>query len=137
MAGDVLCWNSGGPAGESFVIAVRFVRRELALGMRIEIGPVTVERKNDEQFGVHARGRDAGSCQPFDRRVQSLAKLHESLSPRRRRATEKNNERKMDVYKGQVRVDSCLAQTAAELCSAWTAGGGCPYTKTWTGEGAH
>src|SRR4030088_1686474 len=88
MPGDVLRRNSGGPAGESFVIAPSFVRGELALGMRVEIRTITVECEHDEELRVHARGRDTGGCQAFDCRIQGLAELHESISPRRPRDTE-------------------------------------------------
>jgi hypothetical protein len=52
--------------------------------------PVAVEREHDEQFGVQARGGNLRGGQPLDCGMESLAKLHESISPRRHGGTEKN-----------------------------------------------
>jgi hypothetical protein len=49
--------------------------------MRKEIRPVAIKREHDEQFRIHPRGRNSRNRQKFDRRIQSLVKLHVSISP--------------------------------------------------------
>jgi hypothetical protein len=46
--------------------------------MTIEIGPVAVEREHEEKFRVHTRRGNLRNGQLFDRRIQRLAKLHDS-----------------------------------------------------------
>jgi len=49
--------------------------------MRKEIRPVAIKREHDKQFRIHPRGRNSRNRQKLDRRIQSLAKLHVSISP--------------------------------------------------------
>jgi hypothetical protein len=49
--------------------------------MRVEIRPVAIKREHDEQFRIHPRGRNSRNRQKFDPRIQSLVKLHVSISP--------------------------------------------------------
>jgi len=105
MAGDVLRRNTGRSARESVIIAPHFVGGEFSLWVRIEICPVAIEREHDEQFRVHARGRDARGRKLLDCRIENLAKLHLSISPRRHGDTEKNKLEVIEEKCHSSRVD--------------------------------
>ena len=79
MPGDVLRRNSRSTPSESLVTAREILRRQFPLRMRIEIRPVAIKREHDEQFRIHSRRRNSRHRQKFDRRIQSLAKLHVSI----------------------------------------------------------
>src|SRR5277367_5410712 len=79
MSRDVLSRHSGRAARKNVIVASRFVGTEFPLRMRIEISPVATEREHDEEFRVHARRRNERRSQLLNRRVQGLAKLHESF----------------------------------------------------------
>jgi hypothetical protein len=84
---------------------MHFVIRQFALGMSVEIGAIAVEREHDQEFGVHSRRRNMGCGQAFDCCVESSAKLHESISPRRHRGKIEKTERP----KGKLGIDGYIA----------------------------
>src|ERR1039457_5309810 len=81
MPRDVLRRNARSTPSESLVTASKILRRQFPLRMRVEIRPVAIKREHDEQFRIHPRGRNSRNRQKFDRRIQSLVKLHVSISP--------------------------------------------------------
>src|SRR5208282_2736187 len=92
MPGNVLRRNAASSSRQSFVIAPGFIGSQFALRMRIQIRSIAVEREHDEEFRIHPRGRNLGGSQPLNRRIQSLTKLHASISPRRPETRTKTNE---------------------------------------------
>src|SRR6185312_10847882 len=55
MTGDVLCWATAGALRNHIVVLDLLFRRELALGMSIEVSALASQHKLQQQFGVQAR----------------------------------------------------------------------------------
>jgi hypothetical protein len=83
MSSDVLRRNARSAASKRFVIALRFVRSKFPLRMREQIRPIAAQRKHDKEFRIHARRRNTRRSQPLNRGMESLAKLHNPISPPR------------------------------------------------------
>ncbi len=56
MARDVLSGDATGAFCERLFVTVLLIIGEFAFGMREEVGAVALERKHQQQFGVHTRG---------------------------------------------------------------------------------
>jgi hypothetical protein len=101
MSGDVLRRDATGAFRESGIIASLLFAAKFVLGMREEIGAVTVEREHEEQLGIQARGGNLICGEASDSRGESGFKLHESISPQRHGGHGKNKNRENRIQKSE------------------------------------
>ena len=83
MTGDVLCRHAVRPLCKRGFVVRLFLVSEFALGMSVEIGAIAVERKHQQQFGIHARGGNFIRGKAICGVNESLFQLHRTISPQR------------------------------------------------------
>jgi len=72
VSGDVLRWHSPPSIGERGIVARLFLGCKFALGMREEIGAITIQREHEEQFGVQTWGWDVVRSEAGDGRGEGF-----------------------------------------------------------------
>jgi hypothetical protein len=72
VSGDVLRWHSPPSIGERGIVARLFLGCKFALGMREEVGAITIQREHEEQFGVQTWGWDVVRSEAGDGRGEGL-----------------------------------------------------------------
>ena len=97
VPGNVLRRLARRPPRQRRIVTCHFVRTKLPLRMRIQIRAIAIQRKHNQQLGIHPRRRNALHPKPLDRRMKGLSQLHALISPRTR---DKQGECEQDFWAG-------------------------------------